>query len=224
MNITHAQHEEVHGDRLYAIFRRQRELWDKYHHIEVKSGLRITEDCPVNINDRKGQFQLKDYAWRVMEEVGEAIDASTHDPEHYQEELVDGLHFLTEMTLLTGKDWNTIIPDGSEVTAVDHLEDLYNRAKAGMLACFGEEQPQVIFPHLVARLVKSMGMMCNCLKNKPWKQSMMVTDEAAFYRLLAETWVNYVALLANSGLDVDGITDVYLKKSQVNKFRQRSNY
>lgn len=223
MNITHATHEEVSGDRLCAIFQRQKELWDKYHHIEVKSGIRITEDVPVNLNDRKGQFQIKDYAWRVMEEVGEAIDAEK-TKDHYQEELVDGLHFLTEMTIIAGKDWNTIIPDGSEVLSNDHLEDMVLRAKRFMEAAFGADQPQVILPHLVARLVRDLGMMCNCLKNKPWKQSMMMTDTEAFFRWMQEVWVGYIALLINSGLDADGITDIYLKKSQVNKFRQRSNY
>lgn len=223
MNIQHAKHEEVRGDRLYAIFQRQRELWDKYHHIEVKSGARISEHCPVNLHDRKDQLQIKDYAWRVIEEVGEAIDASQHE-DHYHEELVDGLHFLTEMTILVGLDWNQIIPDGSEVRATDHLEDLVTRARETTEMVFGADDGKVILPHLVSKLVMELGMMCNCLKNKPWKQSMMMTDEQAFYGRLREVWGVYVALLVNSGLDADGITDTYLKKSQVNQFRQRSNY
>lgn len=223
MNITHATHEEVHGDRLYAIFQRQQELWDKYHHIEVESGARISEHFPVNLHDRRDQLQIKDYAWRVIEEVGEAIDASK-TKDHYQEELVDGLHFLTELTILVGMDWNQIIPDGSPVKATDHLEDLVIRAQDTTEAVFGLDSSETILPHLVSRLVVELGMMCNCLKNKPWKQSMMMTDEAAFYGRLREVWGIYVALLVNSGLDAEGITDTYLRKSQVNKFRQRSQY
>lgn len=224
MNITHAVHEEVTGDRLKAIFDRQRELWEKYHHIEVKSGLRITEDCPVNLNDRRGQFQIKDYAWRVMEEVGEALDA-IGNKEHYQEELVDGLHFLTEMTILAGKDWNTIhqfpniIPEG-----YDHLKVMVNWARAFIEKVKCPPSEEITLQLLTAQLVLELGMMCNCLKNKPWKQSMMVTDEAAFYTRLQNVWGVYMAILVNSGLDQDGICDTYLRKSQVNQFRQRSNY
>lgn len=221
MNITHAKHEEVTGDKLKAIFDRQQELWDKYHHIEVKSGLRITEDCPVNLDDRKGQFQLKDYAWRVMEEVGEAMDAlATKD--HYQEELIDGLHFLTEMTIVAGKSWDTLEcgRDG------DRLEKLLGESQE-ILFPFqvnAMNPREDILPRLVTQLVMEMGMMCNCLKNKPWKQSMMVTDKASFYTRLRNVWRVYGAILLNAGMDSDSICDTYLRKSQVNQFRQRSNY
>lgn len=223
MNITHATHEEVHGDRLQAIFQRQKELWDKYHHIEVDSGARISEHCPVNLHDRKDQLQIKDYAWRVIEEVGEALDAS-QTKDHYQEELVDGLHFLTEMTILVGLDWGQLIPEELRVDGTDHLEYMVTRAKSDMMGLFGHPLKSDPLPHLVSNLVMEMGMMCNCLKNKPWKQSMMITDEKAFYGRLWRVWGVYVALLLNSGLDADSITDTYLRKSQVNKFRQRSQY
>lgn len=222
MNITHAVHEEVTGDKLQAIFQRQKDLWDKYHHIEVKSGLRITEDCPVNLNDRRGQFQLKDYAWRIMEELGEAVDAM-NDFDHHVEELIDGLHFLTEMTILAGKDWDTLEED---VMHKDRLDDLVERAR-GILSPLYEENlspARDILPRMVTLLVKELGMMCNCLKNKPWKQSMMITDEAVFYYQLQKVWEAYTAILVNAGMNSEGICDTYLRKSQVNQFRQRSNY
>ena len=113
MNITHATHEEVTGDKLQAIFTRQKELMEKYHHIEASSGLLQTEDCPVNLDDKRGQARLKDFSWRITEEIGEALDALyvEQDQTHYIEELIDGLHFLTELTILAGKDWDTICLD-----------------------------------------------------------------------------------------------------------------
>ena len=101
MNITHAKTEEVCGDKLEAIFNRQKELMAKYHHIEKRSGLLQTEDCPVNLDDKRGQARLKDFSWRVIEEVGEALDARDNSM-HFCEELIDGLHFLTELTILAG--------------------------------------------------------------------------------------------------------------------------
>ena len=68
-----------------------------------------------------------------------------------------------------------------------------------------------------------LGMMCNCLKNKPWKQTNMVTDKENFYNYLQSVWVVYFSLLSNV-LVARGIVDTYFRKSQVNKFRQRSNY
>lgn len=218
MNINHATVEEVTGDKLQAIFTRQKSLMDKYHDIELKSGLMQTEDCPVNLDDKRGQARIKDFSWRVTEELGEALDAKA-TKDHYQEELIDGLHFLTELTILAGKDYNTLLPPDAAHHWGDHLEDLVEKARENIFQKVGSN-----LNYWVSKFIENLGMMCNCLKNKPWKQSMMKTDRNAFYRRLAEVWVLYITLLVVSGMDADSIATTYLKKSQVNKFRIRSAY
>ena len=209
MNITHAVEEEIHGDKLEAIFARQRELMEKYHDIELRSGLLQTEDCPVNLDDKRGQARIKDFAWRVTEEVGEALDAYYQEDEvHFKEELIDGLHFLTELTILSGCE---IKFEGKD--ALEHLCGLHLSNKKGEIRLMED----------VTFLVKELGMMCNCLKNKPWKQTNMVTDKDNFYRQLAKVWEIYIGMLSQH-MTADEIASTYLKKSQVNKFRQRSNY
>ena len=217
MNINHAIPETVEGDLLQAIFLRQKSLMDKYHHIEARSGLLQTEDCPVNLDDRRGQARLKDFSWRVMEELGEALDAKAHQ-DHYQEELIDGLHFLTELTILAGRDYDTIIPKDIPMFHEDHLEDLVETARNELTAHTDD------LNYWVSRFVEQLAMMCNCLKNKPWKQSMMKTDREAFHGRLTNAWVCYITILVVSGMDSTSIADTYLRKSQVNQFRQRSNY
>lgn len=218
MNINHAVHETLTGDMLAAIFNRQKELMTKYHHIEARSGLLQTEDCPVNLDDRRGQARIKDFSWRVMEELGEALDAKSHT-DHYQEELIDGLHFLTELTILAGRDYDTIIPKDIPMFHEDHLEDLYETA---LTRINGPVYTDINY--WVAQFVEQLAMMCNCLKNKPWKQSMMKTDREAFHGRLTNVWVCYMAILAMAGMRPTDIADTYLRKSQVNQFRQRSNY
>lgn len=218
MNINHATVEEVTGDKLQAIFTRQKSLMDKYHDIELKSGLLQTEDCPVNLDDKRGQARIKDFSWRVTEELGEALDAKA-TKDHYQEELIDGLHFLTELTILAGKDYNTLLPHDAAHHCEDHLEDLVEKARENIFQNVGSN-----LNYWVSKFIENLGMMCNCLKNKPWKQSMMKTDRNAFYLRLAEVWVLYITLLVVSGMDADSIATTYLKKSQVNKFRIRSAY
>ena len=213
MNITHAVVEEVHGDKLVAIFERQKELMNKYHDIEKRSGLLQTEDCPVNLNDKRGQARIKDFAWRVMEEVGEAIDARD-DFEHHVEELIDGLHFLTELTILTGYTPEDIVwdnPNGNDLLLTLYNQNAYNY------------KGNCIFEILVTDLVRDLGMMCNCLKNKPWKQTSMLTDVNEFLHKLRLVWADYFSILSLS-LSPQAIVEIYFKKSQVNKFRQRSNY
>ena len=156
MNITHAVKEEVAGDKLIAIFNRQMELMNKYHDIEKRSGLLQTESCPVNINDKKGQARIKDFAWRITEEVGEALDAHVADDfEHTVEELIDGLHFLTELTILSGNTPNDIVYDNKNGN--DLLLTLYCQAD-----CHTSDKE--VLPKLVTEFVMDLGMMCNCLK------------------------------------------------------------
>lgn len=231
MNITHATKEEVTGDKLKAIFKRQSELMSKYHDIELRSGLLQTEDCPVNLDDKRGQARLKDFAWRVTEEVGEALDSlHSGDKDHYYEELIDGLHFLTEMSILAGTSPEEIFKTVFErevKSDEDILEVFVTRANQETVRFNDPENScspclsDIAFK--VMNLVESLGMTCNCLKNKPWKQSNMVTDRNAFYQNLSITWKVYISLLSLD-LTAEEIVDVYLRKSQVNKFRQRSNY
>ena len=210
MNITHAKKETTNKESLRAIFDRQKELMEKYHDIEFRSGLMQTEDCPVNLDDKRGQGRIKDFAWRITEEIGEALDAIENESGesallHFHEELVDGLHFLTEMTILTGYD----LPEYT--TLKDLIEE-------------GSYRDCYTLNDLVSDHVMYLGMMCNCLKNKPWKQSMMKTNKENFYKHLKLVWSNYVAILTSQDLTEEEITDLYLRKSQVNQFRQRSNY
>lgn len=223
MNINHAVEEKVEGDLLKAIFDRQKSLMSKYHDIELKSGLLQTEDCPVNLDDKRGQARIKDFSWRVTEELGEALDAKANK-DHYQEELIDGLHFLTELTILAGKDYNTILPPDAVPYREDHLEDLVENAKEVIPRKAERGENAYSLDFWVSRFIEQLAMMCNCLKNKPWKQSMMKTDRGAFYNRLAEAWVCYITILWVSGMGAEDIVNVYLKKSQVNQFRQRSNY
>lgn len=113
MNVNDVEiKEEKNIDMLQMIFSRQKHLMEKYHHIEKKNGLLQTEDCPVNIDDNKGQARLKDFSWRITEELGEAMNClknkpwkQTHmatDETHYREELIDALHFFVELFILSG--------------------------------------------------------------------------------------------------------------------------
>lgn len=242
MNITHAIEENVSGDMLEAIFRRQNELMIKYHDIELRSGLMQTEDCPVNLDDKRGQARIKDYSWRVTEELGEALDARMQDDlPHFKEELIDGLHFLTELSILSGIGVDNILKNGvdywkeregniwasgdlwdsvvMESCNLDKLKGLIHLASY----LYDDYLDDFDLEERISSFIMHIGMTCNCLKNKPWKQSNMITDKEAFYKSLGATWISYISILMIT-MDAEEICDTYLRKSQVNKFRQRSNY
>ena len=191
------------------IFTKQRELIDEYKKIEDMGSL--LEETYKNIDTGFGQKWIKDFAWRVTEEIAEALEAKAvfaeasleDDKEliqlsfsHYAEEMIDALHFLTELTIIAGYD-ETI---------------------------FKNEVLPFITSQKEWEIVYKLGVMCNCLKNKPWKQSEMLTDRPKFKLYLQQVWLNYIAIMNYNNIFVEDIYDLYFRKHSVNKFRIRSKY
>ena len=71
---------------------------------------------------------------------------------HYWEEMIDALHFLTELTIIAGYD-----------------EKIFNKSVLPDV----EENDQW-------KIVYYLGLMCNCLKNKPWKQTYSTIERLLF--------------------------------------------
>jgi dimeric dUTPase (all-alpha-NTP-PPase superfamily) len=185
---------------LQLIFARQEELSKKYVEIESSNHLRWTTDIPLDVNDPKGQAQLKDYAWRVIEEIGESIEAS-EDKLHMKEELADGLHFITELLILVGISHSEL--------QLNFPEDFY--AKGG-------DQD-----FLITEFVMRLGVSMNNLKCKPWKNSHYETDKKKLKEDLLLSFHTYISLCLNTMEPLE-LLDLYFRKSQVNQFRIRSNY
>jgi len=98
---------------LKLIFEKQRALAERYHDIESKNeGREVVKIGELDINSYAGQRRLKDFAWRVTEEIAEAMltlklrpwkqTPQLTDVDHYVEELIDALHFFVELLLLSG--------------------------------------------------------------------------------------------------------------------------
>ena len=230
------------------IFAEQHSLMEKYINIEANNGLLHTPDCPVDLDSPKGQARLKDFAWRITEELGEALEACrVHQdiPDHNREELIDSLHFLTEFTILSGMTPQDIctrlmaIYDNVPRESVDHPDELHSIYHLALVAVpkIGlmpgdktpdtEELKAVRYLSQVSAtglLVESMAICCNYLKNKPWKCTHMLTDKERFKDAVAMVWLHFANLAAVAGLTPADIYQLYFRKKQVNDFRIRSWY
>ena len=176
MNVNDVTEKiEVPENIWKAIFEKQWELAQKYKDIEGMGDLLDPAVLKNNINTRQGQKWIKDFAWRVTEELAEADEAYySNELIHYVEELSDALHFLVELSLIANYDYTFV-------------KQNFNHDK-------GKENSysNVIYP---------LGLMCNCLKNKPWKQTEMLTDKNKFEKYLRHAWVGMIQLF--KGLDLD---------------------
>lgn len=201
MNVEDVKSDGRKTGRLREIFKHQHQHLEDYKPIEARSGLGLAliQDG-FNIDDRKSQYLVKDYLWRVTEEMAEALDAGYG--EHALEEVADGLHFLVEIMIITGLDPKDTFT----------LESLMNWAKP--------RNTDKCFANVVTRL----GMAANTLKMKPWKQSGMLTDDKRFRRYMIDAFRYYFLFARALGHDAQSLYDYYFRKSQVNDFRKRSNY
>lgn len=215
-------------DMLDLIFERQHGLANKYIHIEEDNGLLQTSDLPVNIDSRNGQARLKDFAWRVTEELLEATDALTHheDHTHFLEEMIDALHFFLELNLLCGIDSSKIRDYFSLPKDIDSFEALSYISNEVETLSKEEIKNKITDAQLIyVTILQPIGNAMNRLKNKPWKQTHIVTDYEAFLDCLMPAWLGFFRVLNHRyDLTPQDIFTLYFKKSEVNKFRIRSGY
>lgn len=64
----------------------------------------------------------------------------------------------------------------------------------------------------------------NFLKNKPWKQSQMMTDELNFQREIVEGFIAMMGAFYIIGIDDTTLYAIYFWKHEANLFRQNSKY
>jgi len=205
-NVNDFECKEYPQDLLGSIFSYQHELAIKYIPIEQKNGLCLYDQIPADIDNAKAQARIKDMSWRAVEEVAEAYEAYENGEEvHFLEELADALHFLIEKYLLCGfqpkhtLEWYFKMV-GTGIPNTDRMDSY------------------------VGQFCVACGLTCNCLKNKPWKQSQILTDTEKFKKLLEAEFGQFIILCSRAGFNPTTLYDMYMRKNQVNQFRQRSNY
>lgn len=212
MNIHDFKAPEFNENWLQDIFAKQTGLINKYAEIEGMP------EWPMNIHTREGQRWIKDFLWRTTEELAESYEAhylmsiepdeekeKAHET-HRLEELIDALHFLVELILIAGKDWQW-------------AREQLNMSTEELVANDAED---VSFYYW--QVTYYLGMVGNTLKNKPWKQTEMMTDEEKFYGNLGRSLKALFLCMSAIGAEEPKVYDFYARKNQVNQFRQRSNY
>lgn len=172
---------------------------------------------------------------------------------NFNEELADALHFLVETMIVVGitpkflEDWaiNSNFPASMQdyrrfnttykaLTAnatfnfktnpkidevLSEVSDTFitggRNVSIGMLEQLKVLSWEVTYPLQLAR---------NTLKNKPWKQSQMISDTKMFNFYMALSFQNLLALTQAMGIDEEALFAVYYKKNQINLFRIKSQY
>jgi hypothetical protein len=159
---------------------------------------------PVSLHTATEQRLLKDFAWRLTEELGESYDAYIkHIVEDAMEELIDTFHFYFELCIFAGvtpPQLLIVCPNlPGRLDHVQHAEELYW---------------DVIF-----KLSQAM----HVLKNRPWKKSLVLTDEALFRARLVAVFPALCQLWRGFGRQ-EQLYEMFHAKHVVNVQRQLGSY
>ncbi len=191
---------------LKEIFNTQHELALKYKEIEGMP------DWPFDINSVEGQIWIKDFLWRIVEEVAEALEV-IDEQDLFLEELSDALHFLVEAMIISGIE--------SRVKFLDlelMIKDISYRHVPG-----GKKNLDQI-RETALEMIIALGLVGNTLKNKKWKKTKVNTDYSLFEQRLYSAFHKLIQLFYLCDCNADDIYNIYHKKSNINKARQKNNY
>lgn len=186
------------------LFAKQHALYLKYKELEQ------LPTAPISIHTTNGQRVLKDFAWRTTEELVESF----HEWERFDEtgaavsrskaaeELADAMHFFIELLIFAG------------ITPLQCLARCSEMPKAKYLS----------FDVVYWQAVYRVGLAMHQLRNKPWKQTQVPTDEGKFRTLLLDGWEAMLTIWSEIGLDASDLHDYYMRKNGVNHKRQDQGY
>lgn len=173
---------------------------------------------PFELNGRHDQEYFRLLAWRVNEELIEAVEVYYEciDTESYEgkfrEEMVDSLHFLIELCLATGVSEGELV-SGFEGHATEDY-DYLGRAFLHMGKCSEETIPQ-----RVAFVGYKLGLAMHCLRQRPWRTDDRPTNRSLFVARMYGTWSTYIAACIRSHISAEALYEAFFAKSKINDQR-----
>jgi len=209
------------------MWNRQVDLEAKYAEIESRNGFAHDEEGSIDLH--RVQDNMKHAAWCITEELCEMAEAyhKGGNNVHVYEEYADAMAF-TLMLMIQASSHTSIRDYINRHILSTQLKIIHQNSYMGV--------DQTIDTHII-RVVYSLGMTMHKLKSKRWKATPVETDIQEFNNELISVWNNMLSLWLyidivicgnNQSYTYDAIAEklfnYYFRKSEVNKFRQRSNY
>jgi len=115
--------------------------------------------------------------------------------------------------------YNTVEYSGPRVIHNNDLKDEFLRGGRTLSPDVMREQKCQLWDTM-----HQFNLARNMLKNKPWKQTEMRTDENRFQHQLMEGLLHFMRYLDFIGMTEQSIFTIYWKKNKINHFRIKSNY
>lgn len=217
--------------------------------VNLKSSQTLIKDFMGRVIEELGEG-YESYGELMMQfSRGDTRDKMMPFLQNFNEECSDALHFWLELLIYSGIEEEDI-RKFCEAEPEDDTLDLLLRSGAkmakavlGKVYCpgykvisgpitdefmrggnlLGIERDQKMC-QLLWRATYKFQIARNCLKNKPWKQTQMMTDESTYRLRLMEGTLYMFGFFAFSGMTAKSLHHIYYKKNQINLFRIKSKY
>ena len=200
-------------DRLKQIFDRQREYMRSLAPIYGRNGFAIHNAWPYSINSRADQEQLRLLAWRITEEIYEALDlGESLNVEAFREEIADALHFLVELAIVSDMDELSILA----FSPGQRHSDLLSEAFSGV--GYPRTEGAVAWMVMIEELARTMML----LKQRPWRTDNRPTDRAVWESGMRCVFARFIAACRVSGITAEDLYRAYFRKAEINDERTKA--
>lgn len=165
-------------------------------------------------------------------------DISVYIKNKLPENRVQNPSNIIECGMILGRQWLSnmnVLPDIEQTKNIVNLISKYEQVKVDfsipeyntkLLHC-GENYNYELYNSYKSYLwdiTYELNISRNFLKNKPWKQSQMMTNESAYQEEIVRSFVLFLGTLYIMGVNANNLYYIYFKKNKINQFRIKSKY
>jgi NTP pyrophosphatase (non-canonical NTP hydrolase) len=208
-------------DRLQEIFDKQADYLKSLEPIYRASGFPERTHWPMAINGRHAQEQFRLLAWRINEEVYEALKewekGVSCDPGEYREEVADVMHFLVELCLFCGITPVEFATGGEKEleSEEDYLSISFKRVQFYPNRMEGREAWGMFLTALAELMM--------CFRQRPWRTDERLTDFGKLKFHFGVLWLGFCAACVATGIGASTLYSHYFAKSIINEERRDLN-
>lgn len=204
-------------DRLKEIFDRQRSYLASLAPIYLNNGAHIHASVPSwPLNDRMAQEEFRLLAWRITEEVYEALqvmeNSEGEDIDGFREEIADVLHFIIELAIVSGVTEKDIVFGPSSDLQIDDRDWL--------AVIFDTEFLKDNFSTSWVAIVEYLARSMMLLKQRPWRTDDRRTNLDIWKRSYYWFFRSFVRACINSNIEPDTLYEAFFDKAKINDRRQ----
>jgi predicted house-cleaning noncanonical NTP pyrophosphatase (MazG superfamily) len=207
-------------DHLAEIFDAQEKLLRSLAPIYEHNEFELKNLFPFSLDARHAQEEFRLLAWRITEEVYEALQEYDRGPvrneDKYREEVADVMHFFAELAIICGFS-STQVATGGEagmlLNGADYLVLSFERVQLYPLN-LSTHQAWGMFLTTLAHLMMEF-------RQRPWRTDDRKTNTEELLKKFALCWFAFCTACACTGISPRILHFHYFEKQKTNHERKR---